>query len=1134
MYLLTNRAASEFGAKVATFTTADGFDSVCFLAAHYAQRKPEPLWYVVPTGRRARWLLREITRCVFQQTHRPIVGFTTFNLARLAAALHKQLYPDDAAFPLSDALQMSLIERAIVELSKQGQLPFYAPQGEPSWSLIECLASVIVGLRKDGITPADLRSDLATEHHSYALDRARLSDIATLYERYLELLGNNYRDESAYFERVGTAILHDNRHLEAPPIILEGFSDFRVPELRMLGALAITSVPLCIVLAYSRQNGPLFGNLDRTLETLLHLGYNERSFDPPTDDGTTIWHRPRTAYLRRWLFNTEQDIRNPEFNQCITILGCTNRLEEVTLIAKYVKHCIVNLGYKPSQICVAMRDPERYAGLFRELFAMHGIPANITDRFRLERSPVAVAVMSVLEMIVRGWRREDVHRVLANPLIRCTQSDGTPLDAAVINEVAERLGISGGHHQGGAQGWIECLERGRSHARAYLDMLSQQSYPDPLERRQAEQDVAQIERTLADIQRLQELLPSPELRLTAIVFSDFVRKRILQQMGIARSIEEAFEHSWSIAKRTPEDVIHAELLEQETRAYATMLELLAEIEYAWGISQPHTTRSLAEYVELLATMIRATRYHVAEKPSYGVTITSIEQTRGIPYDVYILCGMVDGEFPLAYSTDYFLGKELPDAEERHIRAERIQFYEALTNNPQALEQNSWRMLITYPRLTTNGEQLVRSSFVDKLLKVTTLDQCSYSTHELARQRMQTGILPDSLAWITDITAPEERQRIAASSDEQLEQWECKPNITLNSPARDAIAHALEHPLSAMELEQYVRCPYQYFAERILKLRTRQSYDLALGSLESGALLHRILSRFYQTLIECNGVTDPNTGIRSIRLDTSQREWYSHLLLDCAESELQRFRHTHPIFAVESELFIGTADREGVLSEWLDRELARFERGWEYAPTVVEYAFGMNATHSNTAEEPIRLSPTLTIRGKIDRIELAKRGTQWHILVADYKLRRAGATNFAIEKGEAFQMPFYMLAAQEILRRRYSIDAAIDGGIYYILRPTGDEDAIPIAMPQNANEFAAARRRRISQILNSHRDQEALLQAAVTHAERLLNRMRGGIFPIEPQSQAICQYCPFASVCRIRQLYDDGLMTTAESTQASPE
>lgn len=1133
MYLLTNRAATEFGSTVARFITADGFDSLRFLVTHFADQEGQ-LWYVVPTGRRARWLFREITRCVFQQTHRPLVGFTTFNLARLAAALHEQLYPDDTAVAVSDSLQLSLIEQAMTELSQQGQLPFYAPHGKPSWGLIERLASVIIGLRKDGITPADLHSELAAEGHPYALDRARLRDIVTLYERYLALLGNSYRDETAYFERVGDAILHDNRSLAAPPIILEGFSDFRLPELRMLSALAITSVPVCIVLAYSRQNGPLFGNLDRVLETLLRLGYSQQSFDPSTHDGTTIWHRPRTAYLRRWLFNTEQDIRNPEFNQCITILGCTNRLEEVTLIAKYVKHCIANLGYRPSQICVAMRDPEHYAGLFRELFAVHGIPANISDRFRLERSPVAVAVMSVLEMIVRGWRREDVHRVLANPLIRCTHTDGTPLDAAVIIEVAERLRISGGHRQGGPNGWLERLERAHEHARQYLAALERQTYPDPLERRQAEQDVAQIERAIADIRRLQELLPSPQLQLTPTEFSDFVRKHILQQLGIAHSIEEAFERSWSIAKRTPEDIMHTELIEQETRAYAAILELLAEIEYAWSISQPQTSRSLAEYVELLATMVRATRYQIAEKPSYGVTITSIEQTRGIPYDVYVLCGMVDGEFPLAYSTDYFLGKELPDSEERHIRAERIQFYEALTNNPQALEQNSWRMLITYPRLTTNGEQLVRSSFVDKLLKVTTLDQCSYSTDELARQRTKTGKLPDMLAWIADITAPEELQRLVAPPYGQIERWECTPDVILDSHACQAIAHALDHPLSAAELEQYAHCPYQYFAQRILKLRTPKTYDLALGSLESGALLHRILSRFYQTLLKLKGETDPVTGICTIRLDPSQREQYMNLLHQCAEEELERFRHTHPIFALESELFIGTADRKGILLDWLEREIARFDSGWEYAPAFFECAFGMSSTHFDTADAPIQLSPTLTIRGKIDRIELAQRGSQWHILVADYKLHRAGATNSSIAKGEAFQMPFYMLAAQQLFRRRYGIDATIDGGIYYVLRPSGDDDAIPIAMPQTANDFAAARGRRSSQVLKSRSDQEALLQTAIAHAERLLRQMQKGIFPVAPQSQTVCQYCSFASVCRIRQLYDDGLMLAIEPVETSSE
>ncbi len=1127
-YLLINQAAGHIAQTIARYVTADGFDSISFIVHHCLEHQSASLRYVVPTGRRVRWLLREITRQLARHGERPLLGFSLLNLAQLGATLHQQLYPDDTALPLTESLQLALFEQVIAELSGAHELPFYAPNGKPSWSIIERLASVISGLREDGIGPDELRSDLETTSDPYAIDRARLGDILRIYQDYCTRLENRYRDNTAIFERVSQALTLNPQMNDHRTILIEGFTEFRVPELRMLGALASTTIPTCIVLTYSRVNGPLFGNLEATYSTLTSLGYQALTIDESDTDHQQRTSR-RSSYLRRWLFNTEKEIRNPAFNDCITILGCTNRVEEVTLIAKYIKHCLVRLGYKPHQICVAMRDPELYAGLFRELFAVHGIPANISDRFRLDRSPVTVAVISALELLLRGWRRHDIHRVLSNPLVRCMRADGTPVDAATIINVAERYRISGGHGSGGRQGLFRRLRDALSTARAYAESLAEHPYSDPLDRRQAEQDVEQLERAIKDLECLAALLPDPPRTLTPEAFCSYVRQTILDGLGITASVEQAFERSWQLAKQTPDDITYAELLEQETRAYAALLELLVEIEHAWSTLGGRQQRTLDEYVELFTTMVRATRYQIAEKPSYGVTVTSIEQTRGIPYDVYILCGMVDGEFPRAYSTEYFLGKELPESEQRHIRAERIQFYEALTNNPAALESGRWRMLLTYPRLSTNGEPLVRSSFIDKLLKVTTLAERCLLSHTLWVEWTQTGTLPTDLEWIATITAPEESQRLSATASHD---WELSDNVTLDDHAKSAIASIVNHPFSAEELERYAQCPYQYFAQHILALRKPPTYELALSSLESGTLLHRILQRFYHILLEHEGTVEAATGLRSVQLNPERRNEYATLLLNVAAEELDRLRHSHPLFALECEQLLGTATKPGILTDWLDRELARIADGWEYKPAFLEFAFGMRSARHQEEDDPIPLTPNLTIRGRIDRIEVAHRDNRVHAIVADYKLRYAGATNTSIRKGIAFQMPFYMLATKHLFQQRYGVEPVLDGGIYYIIRPK-DDDAIPIAMPITANQFASSRAGRSSQVVKSHQEQAELLNAAIRHAEKIVEQIRGGIFPVSPRDENVCTTCAFASVCRIRQLHDDGIITgETDNTSAS--
>ncbi len=1122
-YLLVNHAGSSFAEQVTASMHADGFDSLGFLERHFTRDNCNRICYVVPTGRRVRWLLREITRRVAGATGRPLVGFDVYNLARLGTALHRQLFPDDFTLPLSDGMRLALFEQAIVELTHSHKLPFYAPRGVPNWSIVERLASVVTGLREDGIQPDDLHDDLENPGDQFAYDRARLRDILTLYEHYLGILDGRYHDETSIYEQVSDALLNAQRSLDFPPILIEGFSEFRVPEVRFLGALATTTIPVCIVLDYSPVNGPLFGNLQSTFDTLCTLGFTARSFEPPLEQQSTPY-RSRAAYLRRWLFNTEQEIRNSDFNDCIATIGCTNRFEEVTLIAKYTKHCLVNLGYKPHQICIAMRDPEEYADLFREVFTIHGIPANISDRFRLDRSPVAVALMSLLAVITRGWRREDVHRALSNPLVRITRTDGTLIDATTINNVAERQRITGGHHNGGVEGWISRLERALEHARAYSQSLNDDPYADPNDRRNAEQDCTHIARALADMNHLRTILQCDQTPITAQEFCTYVRTVLLEGTGIAKSIEDSFERSWSRSKRSPEDIVFLELLEQETRAYAAILDVLSEIEYAWT-QEEQQRHTVSEFTELLETMIRATRYQIAEKPSYGVTITSVEQTRGIPYDVFILCGMVDGDFPRAYSTEYFLGKELPHSEERHIRAERIQFYDALTNNPPALENGIWRMLITYPRMTSSGEQLVRSSFIDKLFKITTLHERCFQSHILIAAYRRDPEQYKEFAWLTALTAPEELQQRRDNVLTDV-QWSLHSRTTLDSEAQKAIERLLDEPFSTTEFELYAQCPYKFFAKYILRLRETDDPEFGLKALDVGSVLHRILYRFYRTILDREG--SQIGKIRTVRLDSAARQRYWQILIDIATVEFERLRYSHPLFALETELLLGTTTRRGLLEEWLDRELERYANGWEYHPALFELAFGMHSQYGEQSQPPVKLSPSIRLRGRIDRIELTRHDNRWHVLIADYKRSERGVTNKMIRDGYHFQMPLYMLAARTFLHEYLGDEPVLDGGIYYILQPKED-DAIPIAMPRNANQFARSHSNKSSRVVANHEELTSLLDLSLQHAERIVDQIRCGQFPVMPRDSEVCKTCSYASVCRIRQLRDDGL-TASPTTE----
>ena len=127
------------------------------------------------------------------------------------------------------------------------------------------------------------------------------------------------------------------------------------------------------------------------------------------------------------------------------------------------------------------------------------------------------------------------------------------------------------------------------------------------------------------------------------------------------------------------------------------------------------------------------------------------------------------------------------------------------------------------------------------------------------------------------------------------------------------------------------------------------------------------------------------------------------------------------------------------------------------------------------------------------------------------------------------MPLYMLAARTILHEYLGDEPVLDGGIYYILQPK-EEDAIPLAMPCDANQFARSQSNKSSRVVANHEELMSLLDLALQHAERIVTQIRGGQFPVIPRDSEVCKNCANSSVCRIRQLRDDGLTVSPETEE----
>lgn len=1198
MYTLHN--ARDF-----TVSLNDEFETV--LGSAIERGSFDSLIFLVPTGRRVRLLTRTAVRSLCRKSNLPAGELPIFTLERFVQLCAKQLMGARCPRVLSDAYRLALMEEA----AEKADLRFFkGSQNALSPAALERLATVIYGLKEDGVTPNSLRDDIRRADMGQVdrredIDTARLADIAALYETYELLLGRTLADyprllqiviqvlsgerDPLTMERIDVPDIHPLSIMERweqlfpgkQALLLDGFSEFKKPEEEFLALLVHAPFHVRIYLDYSRANGPLFANLDETLDNLQNVGFRvhapeediekQREYQPKK-------HAPLVSYLRRWLFNTEKDIRHEGFGDMIRVLGVESRVEEARAITRLVKHLSIREDIPLADIAIVMRQPALYSSLFREMCALYNVPANVSDRYPLDKSPVVVAVFAVLDIILLGFRRGDVHRALQSPYIRCVRrekGEEIAVDAANLYEVAMRLRINGGERFGAADGWFERLDKRLDYVRNRLALLAGDVLADVDEVRQMQREVESIERARKDFEALVHLLPRPG-RLQPMDFARVLQEQLLERLRVRESIEEFHRTTKRYTDNTGIGYVQLqEEVEKDARALSTFIGLVDELAFVFEERSPGREWPLQEYVDRLRTATRAQRYTTREKTGYGVTITSIEQIRNIPYRVTVLCGAVDGEFPVAYVPESFLGKELPSSEDRFLKRERLQFFQAITNAPRAFEHGEKRVYITYP-LYRGNEDVVRSSFVDALLKVVPIKEanCDINLVELQRERLYTEqqetpqwnfvqwsealgndeelisevgqriALADGSNNALQVFAPvlteehhSEVGRIGQCIVQSLHPSDAAASILVRDnliPEAYASLQKYEHkPYSVTELENYIHCSFRFFANRVLLLREKEEYDTSLSPLEQGNFLHKILYRFYRALQEealHSGeeplVVSPHgiPPVVAVRLIPEEKERYRSLLLSIANEEIEHFHFDHVFFELDREKLLGADGRPGRLELWLREELKRIESGWNFVPILFEFGFGSRTGQDRRMSlPPVKLGDGVVLRGKIDRVEIDADGSG-EFLIADYKTGRLVTLpgNNDIRKGLALQMPLYAAAAQHLLSNIYGLDAETGGAVYYTLTPERDKAGEIVShkfvlLPRDSF-LGYSRARRTSETVAGSEEKQRLIDNAIVMAQTAKDGIIDGRFPVEPVDRATtCAFCSLYPTCRIRAI-----------------
>ena len=210
------------------------------------------------------------------------------------------------------------------------------------------------------------------------------------------------------------------------------------------------------------------------------------------------------------------------------------------------------------------------------------------------------------------------------------------------------------------------------------------------------------------------------------------------------------------------------------------------------------------------------------------------------------------------------------------------------------------------------------------------------------------------------------------------------------PAKAGVGEAV---YSISRLEQYVRCPFSYFARYCLGLEPAPGEVPEYSVLDRGSFLHWLLEKFYTQHLEQANLNKPET-IRT-PLTALAQQWLAEQGGD-SQDILWRLRLRDAINMVQGLI---EADLP-----WLQETGLR--------PVLFEASFGLPGSPVGPVrpgEGPVRF------RGKIDRIDVLEREGETWAVVYDYKTSRE-ITRIDIVEGRSLQIPVYLSAAPALLAR----------------------------------------------------------------------------------------------------------------------
>jgi ATP-dependent helicase/nuclease subunit B len=1044
--------------------------------------------------------------------------------------------------PLTELMKRRLLKELLGQAMNDGGRPsaknrlvYFAPIAHTP-GFIDLLATTIRQWKQLEIWPDDLAAAFARRGMA-----AKDQELLWLYSEYQRVLNEHqlYDAEGRIWSARSRLQGGQHRPFErVRHVFVDGFTDFTRTEYEMLEVLAERTDTMTISLpldqgaggrghvsGLSEARGELFAKPFRTLAQL-----NKRF---PTMQVEPIHHASTLSHIEASLFRAPADATPPRDMTGIEIVATAGQLGEIEWLARRIKQLLTtgdpetpaSRAIAAGDILVIFRSTAEVGPLVRDVFESFGIPTAVEYYSPLGNAACTSALLGWLRLAIEEWPFRQTLAMLAHNSLRPDWPEWQNGQAAIAAEhLVRTLQIPVGQ---------STLLRRVAH---WAEQQPATSSKLQIRTQRAQLAFPLLRRLDKTLSALPEWATATEWRRALALLAN--------QLGIARFIVSSA---------------------RETAAWdATLAALHDEDRLQAWCGEPPSQLSRQEIFERLIEIAETVTLPPEHDEVGRVRVMSAASARTLSAPYVFVAGLTEKAFPAPDRDDRLYN----DAETIHLieaglplptraarsHEEMLLFYETLT-------RATHKLTLSYPGLDAKAQPLSPSPYL------TELERACGEGRITRRSEIQLSPVPAN----TDVFSERDR-RVRAVVEAQEGQYEMLGGL-LRSPltpglapakgrgenedraagrgekavggnlvaalkvmhhrshgdgfgpfegmlrsdaavARLAARYGADRSWSASQLEQYAACPFQFFAERELKLEAVAELALETDYAKRGKLLHNAITQLHRLANEL-AKGPASLGIQSL-------DQFEKAAVEVLDALVQNLQGDDPLNNALLEV-----DRR-LLTTWLANyyeQHAAYDALWKdfnmpLRPAHFEVAFGLS--EGPTDDEDVNVIPdadlasarplelvhegeTLRIRGRIDRIDLGEIGGRSVFNVVDFKSGRAKSlTADTVSSGATLQLPLYALAVEQLL--------------------LADQQAIPWRAGYwfvKENGFSARR----AMTFHEHAaggvvEAEAWtsLRTALTGLVFALARgVKNGQFPMASRDDKCTSFCPYRTVCRVGQV-----------------